>query len=514
MMGGAAVVAVAVATASVFTCTADRPRHAQLAAPAHAAAPRSIREPAVAGLFYPGDAAALSNLVDSLLADARPHTIDGELRALVCPHAGYSYSGPVAATGYRLLLGREFETVVILAPSHYALFQGASVSKADAYRTPLGLVPVSSRARELARISPFVLEPRCRVQRPEWSREASKPEPAVGEDTPDTWEHSAEVQVPFLQKVSKNCSILPVITGKVDPESMAKALAGFLDDKTLLVVSTDLSHYYPYEVARKLDAGCVKAICEVDIEKMTSQEACGRTPVLTLLHLARQKGWKAKLVDSRNSGDTAGHKEAVVGYSAIAFYEPRPQSLTTEERRQLLSLARQTLGAVLAGNRPPEPGAGACAGRLAEKRGCFVTLTRQGNLRGCIGHIRPQEPLFKAVMANAESAALRDPRFAPVQPEELDSLEIELSILTTPEPLKFRSADDLLNRLRPHYDGVVLEIGDRVATYLPQVWSQIPDRVRFLDSLAEKAGCVAGAWRGSETRVLVYHVECFSESEM
>jgi MEMO1 family protein len=481
---------------------------------ATSSAPKRVREPAVAGLFYPKDKAALSQTLDALL-EGKTHAIEGELRALICPHAGYPFSGPVAATGYKLLIGREYQTVVIMAPSHYAAFTGASVANADAYRTPLGLVPVSPKAKELAKLSPFVLEPRCLVQRPQWSSQASHPEPPVGEDTPETWEHSGEVQVPFLQKTLKNFTLVSIVTGDVDPAQMAQVLDKFLDDKTLVIASTDLSHYQPYDEACAKDKVTTDAITNLDISRMTlSGDACGKTPVLTLLHLAKQKGWKAKLLDYRNSGDTAGNKDGVVGYAAIAFYAPHQQSFTTEERKQLLTLARQTLRAVVANNPMIEPDAATLPKKFTEKKGCFVTLTERGQLRGCIGHIVPQEPLYKAIMDNATSAALRDFRFSPVQSDELDKIEIEISILTVPEPLAFSSPQDLLDKLRPYKDGVVLQIGSRGATYLPQVWEQIPDKATFLNSLAQKAGCAPDDWRRSDAKVSIYHVEPFNESEM
>ena len=176
------------------------------------------------------------------------------LKGLVCPHAGYPYSGPTAAIAYKTLAGRDVQTVVILGPSHYALFQGASVPNTDAYQTPLGMVPISAKARQLARTSPFVLEPQCLVQRPPWWAQSSKPAPAAGEDTPDTWEHSVEVQVPFLQKTLTNFTILPVVFGEVDPEQAARVLAGVIDGKTIVVASSDLSHYYTYDEAKELDA--------------------------------------------------------------------------------------------------------------------------------------------------------------------------------------------------------------------------------------------------------------------
>ena len=509
MIGVAAVAALMILAAACEGQNSPEQKAAMLAMP------KRVREPAVAGLFYPKDQAALSQTLDALLAGATPHTIDGELRALICPHAGYQFSGPVAATAYRLLSGHDFQTVVLLAVSHYAAFAGASVANADVYRTPLGDVPVSPRAGELAKSNPFVLEPRCLVQRPQWSSQASHAVPPDGEDTPETWEHSGEVEVPFLQKALKNFTLVPVVTGEVDPEKMARVLAGQVDDKTLVIASTDLSHYHPYDEARAMDKVTTDAIVSLDIDRMKSSgDACGKTPVLALMYLAKQKGWKATLLDYRNSGDTAGNKDAVVGYAAIAFYTPRQQSFTPPERKLLLDLARRSLREVVTTSKLPNVAADAFPTKFTEKKGCFVTLTERGQLRGCIGHILPQESLYQAIMDNAQSAALHDYRFTPVQPDELDKIEIEVSVLTVPEPLAFSSPDDLLNKLQPHKDGVVLQIGNRGATYLPQVWEQIPDKVQFMNTLAEKAGCAPDAWRGPDTKVQIYHVESFKESEM
>jgi hypothetical protein len=507
----ACVIAAALPVAFIIGCK-GRPSHEQQTTAS--SAPKRIREPAVAGLFYPKDPSELSRTLDTLLANAKTHTIEGDLRALVCPHAGYPFSGPVAATAYRLLPGREYQTVVLLAVSHYAMFTGASVANADAYRTPLGDVPVSPKAGQLAKEPPFLLEPRCLVQRPEWSPQASHVQPPAGADTPETWEHSGEVEVPFLQKTLGKFLLVPVVTGEVDPEQMARVLAGHLDDTTLVVASSDLSHYHPYDQARELDTRCVRAICDLDVEQMKSQEACGRTPILALLYLARQMGWKTKLLDYRNSGDTAGNKERVVGYSAIAFYSPFQRNFATGERSQLLALARQSLKRIVAKEGEPDVKPDSFPAKFAEKKGCFVTLTTHGQLRGCIGNILPQVLLYRAIIDNAQNAAVRDPRFSPVQPDELDNIEIEISILTEPASLSFNSPDNLLSKLRPHRDGVVLKIGGKYATFLPQVWAQIPNKADFLGSLAEKAGCSRSDWRNPGTEVFTYQVESFNESEM
>jgi hypothetical protein len=478
-----------------------------------AVAKQLVREPAVAGLFYPKDPVQLSLMIDRLLA-AAPVAPVGDLKAIVCPHAGYEFSGPTAACSFKNLIGRHFDTVIILAPSHYALFNGASVPAVDAYRTPLGLVPISPKARALAKISPCLSEPCCPVQRPSWWPQSSKPAPDPGKDTPDTWEHSAEVQVPFLQKVLTNFTILPVVFGNVDPAQVARAVATQLDDKTLIVVSSDLSHYHPYDDAKELDGHCVKAMCSLDIAAMETQEACGKLPILALLNLAHQNGWQARLLDYRNSGDTSGDKShGVVGYSAIAFYAPAQGNFNPTERQQLLDLARRSLKEAVAPDRSPLADTNNWSAKFREPRGCFVTLTEAGALRGCIGHIFPQESLYRAIQDNARSAALEDPRFRPVQPGELNQVEIEISVLTEPKPLPFTSPEDLVAKLQPGKDGVVLKLDGRGATYLPQVWEQLPDKVEFLNHLSEKAGCAPGDWRKPGTSVLIYHVEAFKESE-
>jgi MEMO1 family protein len=320
--------------------------------------------------------------------------------------------------------------------------------------------------------------------------------------------------VPFLPRTLRNFQLVPVVMGEADPAQAARVLAARADDKTLIVASSDLSHYHPYEEAQGLDRHCIRSICALDVAAMEKEEACGRTPILTLLHLARLKGWKPALLDYRNSGDTAGSKEGVVGYAAVVFTEPAEVGLSVAEKRLLLELARKTVREVVEHGRLPEFATDGLAPALAETKGCFVTLTEGGRLRGCIGHILPQEPLYRAVMSNARSAAVADARFEPVRPGELGRLEFEISVLTVPKPLKFDSPDDLLAKLRPREDGVVLQLGERGATYLPQVWEQLRDKVEFLDSLAVKAGGAPGDWRRPGTTVLIYQVEAFKEAEL
>ena len=244
------------------------------------------------------DRAELGRMVDEYLARAQSEKVTG-LRALVCPHAGYVYSGLTAAHCYAELVRSEFRTVVILGPSHKYAFEGVSIPAVDAYRTPLGLVPLSPRAKEFAAQAPFVSIAEAHAR-----------------------EHSLEVQLPFIQRTLPRARIVPMVFGQVATGEVARALASRIDDRTLVVASSDLSHYHPYETARQMDRQTIDAIVALDLEKMRGQHACGKGPVLALMALAQQKGWRAKLLDYRNSGDTAGSKSSVVGYSAIAFYDP------------------------------------------------------------------------------------------------------------------------------------------------------------------------------------------------
>ena len=255
-----------------------------------------VREPVVAGQFYPAQAADLSSAIDDLLA-AAPGLPIPNVMALVAPHAGYSFSGLTAARGYRQIAGRELETVVIMAPSHRFSFVGASVLDVDSYRTPLGLVAISPLAEKLRKLPLFDCVP-----------EAHRAE------------HSLEVQLPFLQRVVTAFSLVPIIFGSVDARAVAKAIVPYLGPKTLVVASSDLSHFHRYAEAQQLDRACVDAICTLDASAVREAEACGKGPVEALIHIARMQGWQTELLDYRNSGDTAGSKERVVGYASVAFF--------------------------------------------------------------------------------------------------------------------------------------------------------------------------------------------------
>jgi AmmeMemoRadiSam system protein A len=503
--------------------------------------PKRVLGPAVAGKFYPQDKEALAKKVDELLAAAKAEPIEN-LRALVCPHAGYEFSGGVAAKGFKQLAGRKFRTVIILGPSHTSLFHGVAVADADAVETPLGQIPISPKAAELGGLPPFSLHPKCEVFRPDWWQSAPKQLPAFGEETPLTWEHSVEVEYPFLQRMLTDFSVVPAVCGDVEPEEAAEAVLKVLDDDTLLVASSDLTHYIPYDLARSLDKTTTQAIAGLSIDWLEAEEdgwmtqtnnrvslACGIKPILTVMHVAKRKGWKAKLLEYRHSSDVTGTgKTPGVGYAAVAFYAPSPSDrgpatkalprgqaeFTPPERKLLLELARRAVAAAAEGKEAAEPDRKALPEKFSDPRACFVTLTKDRQLRGCIGSIFPREPLYQAVLHAGHSAAVEDHRFAPVAPAELKNIEIEVSILTVPERLKTRSPEDLLAKLRPDVDGVVLRVDRHQGLFLPQVWKQLPDKEQFLNHLAEdKAGVAPSAWRRADARILVFQVEAFEEAK-
>ncbi len=251
-----------------------------------------VRHPAVAGSFYAADAGALATTVSELLNDV-PREESPAPKALIVPHAGYMYSGPVAATGYaRLEAHRQrYEKVILLGPAHRAWFKGLAVSSADAFRTPLGDVPVDRSG--LTALGVDVM------------------------DTPHVHEHSIEVHLPFLQSVLGNFTLVPIVVGDAAPEQVAAVLDALWDGPgTLIVVSSDLSHYLPYEKATAIDARTCRAIEDLDGQRINQSMACGATPVAGLLMTARQRGLSATTLDLRNSADIAGDRSAVVGYGA------------------------------------------------------------------------------------------------------------------------------------------------------------------------------------------------------
>lgn len=430
-----------------------------------------IRQPAVAGSFYPADphqlAADLRRMLDSV---AGPRQLPP--KALIAPHAGYVYSGPIAATAYARLseAHRDISRVILIGPAHRVAFAGIGVSTADAFRTPLGDIPLDGAAIAKALTSPGV----------------------VALDEAHREEHSLEVHLPFLQMLLDRFTLVPLVAGNAPDQMVADVLESLWGGReTLIVVSSDLSHYHDYDTASARDRATADAIAQLDAS-FDHYSACGRTPLGGLLSLAKRRGMRIETLDVRNSGDTAGPRDRVVGYGAWALHEASAQPDLPE---LLLSLARQAIERHLSDRQaplsvPPLP-------ELQEKGASFVTLHKDGHLRGCIGSPIAWRPLAEDVTENAVRAAFSDPRFPPVGADEMFRVKLSLSLLTPPEPMQFRDEADLLAQLRPGIDGLIIEDQGRHALFLPAVWAQLPDKGAFLTHLKSKASLPADHWSDS-----------------
>ena len=433
----------------------------------------AIRPAAVAGSFYPADAIELEAQLDRLLDQAKAAVPVGSRppKAIIAPHAGTIYSGPVAAMVYARLapIRGIISKVVLIGPSHRVGFRGLALSGAEAWRTPLGLIPIDRAGQAVLAGLPM-----------------------VGLlDAAHAQEHSLEVHLPFLQLVLGEFRLLPVVAGDASAEEVAALLdAVWGGPETLIVISTDLSHYLDYAACRQADAATAAAIGRFDGAALDRDSACGRVPVGGLLLTARRRGMRIETVDLRNSGDTAGSKDRVVGYGAWALFEAETASHPLAPA--LLALAKASIGYGLASGQPlrPEPAGGA----LAQPGAVFVTLKRGGQLRGCIGSPMAWRPLMEDVADNAFKAAFQDPRFPPLRPEEWPEVSLSVSLLTPPVAMDFTDEADLLAQLRPGVDGLIIEDGGRRALFLPSVWEQLPDRHQFLDQLKRKAGMAPNHW--------------------
>ncbi|MBM3497229.1 MAG: AmmeMemoRadiSam system protein B [Armatimonadetes bacterium] len=467
-----------------------------------------MRPTAVAGSFYPSDPARLRRQVADYLKDAEPPALRGHVAALMVPHAGYVYSGPVAAHAYRVLQGQAVSTVLLLGNNHRAHFSGAALSPDAAWGSPLGPVSVDRQtAGELLGGSDVFME----------SRSAHAEE------------HSLEVQVPFVQTVLPDAKIVPILLADVGDEeltSIADGLATILTRPgVVLVASSDMSHYPAYAAARRSDLAMLEAIASLDPTRIRQRDRellgehtpdlhctlCGMDAVITAILAGKQTGvTEAKTLRYQNSGDTAGDQGRCVGYGAVAFLAPEAAeelALTPTEKRRLLRVARQTLEARFgpAGKPSLDPGDSRL---LAQPTACFVTLKQQGRLRGCIGELEARQPLIEAVADRAICAAEQDPRFPPVAADELDRIAIEISAMS---PLRRVSGPD---EIVVGKHGVVVKQGLRSGVFLPQVApEQGWDRDTMLTILCtEKADLPADAWRqGAELWVFTANV--FGEEE-
>lgn len=457
--------------------------------------PSTHRAPAVAGFFYPDDAQELARTVDAAVARARHRGATGDRPpfALVVPHAGYAYSAAIAAEAYALLprIRDQIHRVLLLGPAHRVGFRGLAAPSVETFRTPLGDIAIDKQA--VAALSRL-------------------PQVAIRDDA-HAQEHSLEVQLPFLQRALGTFELIPLVVGAATADDVAEVIAVMTAEPgTLVVVSSDLSHYHSYEHARALDRQTIDAILALDSTAIADEGACGRIPIKGLLTIARANGAKPDLLDLRNSGDTAGDKDRVVGYAALCFRDDEGGALNRSERDALLHVAEVSIDHGLAQGSAARIDATAYAAALGADGASFVTLKTQGRLRGCIGSLLAHRPLVIDVAENAFAAAFRDPRFEPLRAEERDAITtLEISVLSAPQPLVAPSRNALIGALRPGVDGLIVQEAERRATFLPQVWQQLCDRDLFVNHLWQKAGLEPDHWSGT-LRFWTYQTQSFARA--
>jgi AmmeMemoRadiSam system protein B/AmmeMemoRadiSam system protein A len=469
------------------------------------------RQPAVAGQFYPSNAAELQQMLKLYFAKAPAPVADSEVIAIISPHAGYVFSGEVAAAAFNQLdPEKEYKTIFIIGCSHRNSFPGASVYSIGNYITPLGMVKTDLEiARKLA------AENKILAYDPQYQK----------------GEHSIEVQVPFLQyHLKQDFRIVPILLGTQDEricEKIATAMKPYFTPDNLFVISTDFSHYPEYKAAIKTDKQIADAIVTNNpdtflnaVENCTEKNVanlatgcCSWPSVITLMYLTHEMpGISYKQILYKNSGDSEyGEKDRVVGYYALSVLEQKQKTmkLSETEEKALLEIARNTILTYLKEKRIPDIDAETLPKSLREKAGAFVTLKRSGDLRGCIGHFEADNPLYKIVQQMAVASATQDYRFETVTPLEMKLIDIEISVLTPMQKISN------VNSIRLGTDGIYISKGGRSGTFLPQVatdtgWSL----EEFLGHCArDKAGIGWDGWKDKDAEIFVYQAFVFGEKE-
>ena len=476
------------------------------------------RTPKFAGKFYPADKTELTKQLNTYFANAKSRQ-DSKVAAIISPHAGYVYSGNVAASSYNQVdPGREIENVFLIGPSHRYNLNGASVYKGSSYKTPLGSIPVNTKIANTLISNNDIFT---------YKENAHKKE------------HSLEVQLPFLQHHLNNAfKIIPVLCNSRDTEALkniAGALEQYMDDENLFVISSDFSHYPDYQGACKADSLSAKAIVSKKPANLQQQirantrkniqnlktSMCGYSGIMSLLYMIQDNPeYEINMVEYKNSGDTRyGKKNRVVGYWAMDVVKKnnsKPKqdnnqtgfNITPEAKEQLLHIARKTLTEYINTGKKPQFDTSRFTDLLLKETGCFVTLNKNQRLRGCMGNFIGTKPLYKLTREMTITAATRDPRFQTVGSRELENIDIEISVLT---PLKEISSLDEF-QLGKH--GIYIKKGRKTGTYLPQVADQKEwTKEEFIRHCAvNKAGMNKNGWKNAE--LYTYKALVFSEDEL
>ncbi|MDC0033316.1 AmmeMemoRadiSam system protein B [Alphaproteobacteria bacterium] len=448
----------------------------------------SVQQPAIVGTFYSGDPEKLSHSLSAHLNS--PFAWDIEAKALAVPHAGHVYSGPIAGTAYASVrhLSDRIKRVVLIGPTHRARFKGIALPSADSFATPLGNVPVDWKV-----LSKAISLPRVKIS-----------------DAAFEGEHSLEVHLPFLQHALDEFSLVPLLVGDATPEHVDQVLQKVWGGpETLIVVSTDLSHFHDYDTARKKDAEATRAIETFNVGGLNGGLACGFLPLSGLLQVARRLDLRPTALDVRNSGDTVGDKKRVVGYGSYAFEYSGIARIPEKFRSGLIAIAQRSIRHGVKTGRCPNVDIMSFPQPMRTMRRTFVSIHANGKLRGCVGSIGASNHLVTDVVQNAYRAAFQDKRFKALTDSDLEGIDLGVSILSTPRPMEFDDEAHLAEQIQPDKDGLILSDGDKSGVFLPVVWEQNSSPREFVRRLKNKAGLPLDYWSDS-LQVWRYTTETFS----
>jgi len=481
-----------------------------------------IREPAVADQFYPADPKELEKMISVFLAAAKKTDTKGEPVAFLAPHAGFVFSGPVAAYVYKQIEGQKIDTVILLGLAHSYPVDGGAVYSSGAFRSPFGDVLIDEETVQKLLKRSESLE--------------SNPEAHEGE-------HSIETQIPFLQRVLNNFKIVPIVMGNPDPEiakEIGEAIADVISDnetkgiRTILIGSTDMAHYPDAVHANESDKIILKTIEALDSEVLLQKSReilskripefhvtlCGEGATIAVMAAARKLGVaNGTVLSHATSADSPyGNQSKTVGYGAVMFAKNKETklyslkteksfSISSENQKQLLKDARSTIEQYLTSGEKPKADIKSLKGELAAPSAVFVTLMKNGELRGCIGTIEADKPLAQAVQDYAVAAATQDPRFSKLSLNELREVKIEISVLSP--IMQIENHEEIV----PNRDGVIVERGGSKGLFLPQVWEHVNgNKEEFMNLLcSEKAGLPKDAWKDSATKLYTFSVFSFEE---
>ena len=421
-----------------------------------------IKEPSVAGSFYTDDAQALKKQIESFAAESK-NEYTYKTRAVIVPHAGLIYSGRLAYEGISQLDGN-IKNIFIFAPAHRVGFDGIALSSFDRWKTPLGEIDVNQ----------------------DIYHELAQKFNAEFNDNAITPEHSIEIEVPIIQSLFKSVKIVPILIGKADFKIIFDILNEYYPNtENGFVISSDLSHFLSDENARKLDNQTAQMIETGNLNGFRFEQACGALGIAGLVEFANKNNYSLIRIYMTNSASATNDKSSVVGYGCWFLYEGDKNEFIKKYYADLvINIAKIILKTSFSKEKYtinyPQV--------LDELGACFVTLEKFGQLRGCIGSIVAHQPLIADLAQHAKDAAFNDYRFNPVVENELKDIKVSISILTEPKRIDFNDEEDLLNKMIPNVDGIIIKDGQYQAVYLPVVWEQLPDKREFLNSLKMKAG--------------------------